>query len=391
VNQNNNQGNKSNNQGNRQAGQSAAEIMAKAMPNVSDSAKVELEAKAQAEATKIFEAAKAKALADLEATEKAKAEAEAKAKAEAEAKTKAEAEAKAKVEADAKVIADKVVADAKAAAEAVTLEAEKVERRARFMAKGPDGKYLDKSVAGIMMIPDLVVQNDCLENYIKLVLDNEAKEIIIQKPNRSAKLISDLKTLLVAPVEKIVADNHLTLADLEDKFVQITFQGGKVLINASTKAEATTKLKTSGGGKSEGERVESKGFIVDGTTVHKSLHAMAFAIGAKYEGINTAKEAVELCHRKDNGSYFKADGSPLLIPNGVLSNDKHYIRSAEAATKAGVSIVGCTKDTSSRYLPFYYEIVENGTLTLDGVTRARFVATKKERAVDALGHLVVTG
>jgi hypothetical protein len=231
----------------------------------------------------------------------------------------------------------------------------------------PESLKNDQTIKALQAIPDEVMRDDAIRNYLKLILKNQELEVIVQKPSRTAKLLEMVNSPtgeITTTFEKVVKEAGLTVEDLKDFFVHIAFQGGKIVVKMSTKADATSQLRSTGGGGSGrgGSGAEVKQyFTIDGadSSWPKSAHGVAIAFKVKYEGIATSEKVLSECQRYDSGAYFR-NGEPVMKPNGSLDKEQDYIRTEAKAKELNVDLSGTVKPADSRYHPFFFTWTEVG-------------------------------
>jgi len=267
-----------------------------------------------------------------------------------------------------------VVADAKAAQEKADAEAKaKVDAEAAKTApwKVPERFAKADEIIALAAMPESPLKEDILRRMVKLLEMNEQKDIIIQKPNR----LSVLKGHLEDPagmVSKAVQDqakaDNLTIADLEAKFLNFHFQGGKVLISFGDKLVQNKETGNGHSGRQTGTKPESMGLFLLGTEEFASAHAVAKKFDIKYEGMPNSKAVLTEAQRLDSGAQY-VDGKPVLKADGSYTRDGN---------------------SDKRYHPFFFTFTETGTRVKDGKSQPIFTLTKNERAVDENGFLVKT-
>jgi len=248
----------------------------------------------------------------------------------------------------------------------------------------PEKYASDPTIKMLNSLPDGEMKDSALRNMVKLIQDNETKDLIIQKPNRMLALLESLRKpegLVAKAILDEVKNAGLALSDLEDKFVHITFQDGKPVITADSKSSITKELRSSSGGRQGGSRPESMGFIQVERTVFKSAHALAHSFKLKYEGMSDSKAALIKAERYDSGCYIRTDGTPVLKVGGSLNNESDYIRTENTAKEQGIDLTGCVL-AGKRHHPYGFKLEEHGTYTLDGTTKPLYLATKIERKLN---------
>ena len=307
-------------------------------------------------------------------------------------KAKADAD---KAIADAKIAADKAIADAEAKIASFVVGVPE-----KFLAKGPDGKYLDRIVGVAIQLQD----RDILDQHVKELTHSADLEILAAPVVKASKINAFCTEInsdpaIIAGFEAVIAKHKLSIEELVDIFVHTEFPGGKVVIKASPKQAATKVGKETG---KTGESLKSHGKITDTSSgvTYDSAHVMACTLKIKYLGTGNVKDeagekvlggalnALVLSLRYDSGVYLKPDGTPVLKANGSIDNEDDYIKTPEMAASLGISLSGCNK-SGKRYHPFFYILTEKVSV-VNGTTVKSFVAEKRTRNVDILGNVVAS-